>query len=57
MSGARAMGFDTSLRASHCGSRLSGIQFLPITQQEGFALTSGQLIKRFFNYRNQLRLP
>ncbi len=56
MGGARAVRFDASLRTAHGGGCFCCVQFLPITQQEGFALTCGKLSYRFFDHRNQLGL-
>ena len=56
MRGARAMGFNTTFRTTHGRCRFRGVQFLPVTQQERFALTRRELAQRFFNHRDQLGL-
>ena len=53
---AGAMGFNATLRATHGGGCFSHIELFPVTQQEGFSLTGGQLLDRAFDYAKHLFL-
>ena len=48
------MGLDAPLGATHQRGGLSHIQLLPVTHQEGFALTCRQAGNFFLDYRNDL---
>lgn len=50
------MRLDASLGASHHGGRFGNIQFFPVTQEEGLALTQRQLPDFAFNEGKELRL-
>ena len=49
MGGPGAMRLDAAFGATHSGSGLGNIQFFPITQQEGFTLTRGQVLQSFLH--------
>jgi hypothetical protein len=48
------MRLDTSLRTAHRSSGLGDIEFLPVTQQEGFPLTPWQLRHLRFDGKQDL---
>jgi len=51
-----AVSFHASLRAAHDRRSFCHVQFLPITQQEGLALTVRQFLECFFNDFKRLGL-
>ena len=48
------MRFDTALGATHGSRRFGNVHFLPVTHEEGFPLTSGQLLDLDFNFLENL---
>ena len=56
MNCSRAMCFNAALRAPHDSRRFSHVHFLPITQQEGFSLTCGNLFQSPLNLGHHLLL-
>jgi hypothetical protein len=49
------MGLDTSLRTAHRSSGLGDIEFLPVTQEERFPLTTWQFLDFRFDRKQDLR--